>query len=734
MKQRRGKLTTIDNDNPTRLIESQGFPFEFISAVAARESWRKEIYRPIYHVHKWWAKRLGSIFRAILLGSLLSDDNGFESIFYDLHQFPRVTIFDPFMGSGTTIGEAHKLGMTAVGRDINPVACEAVRVALSPLDRQQLKSAFQQISSSAGQKIRELYKAKDDKGNVCDVLYYFWVKQTKCPACQRQVDLFSSYIFAKNAYPKKKPEVQVVCPSCNDIFQALYYQNQMTCNHCQTTFDPKQSQVKGGKATCNACDYTFAIAESIRATASPPTHKLYAKLILSKQGVKKYLPATEADNEAYIACEQQLGLEESQGLIRLPDMTLFDGYNTRQAMGYNYHSWRDFFNARQLLALGWLHKAIMELSGSAERDALLTLFSGTLEFNNLFASYKGEGTGAVRHMFSHHTLKPERMPIEANVWGTPKSSGSFSGLFRSRLLRALDYREAPFEVGLNQQNKIFSTSNPIGTQALTGWGDFEPGSVALSCGDSANSGLPDNCIDLIVTDPPFFDNVHYSELADFFYAWQVLYPHGFIHGNQTTTRRKSEVQDADPEQFSLKLQSVFKECWRVLKDDGLLIFTYHHSHPDGWLALANAVYGAQFNIIQAHPVRSELAVATPKSQAKSPILVDAIIVCRKQDCNGQRPQDPKDAVQTAAVATTHQLKRFISTGYIPTEGDKYVMGVAQFFVVLGSNVTAAFANQAFGEWQDTLQALLKAIDVDTLAEVEQDEKLSGGYQQLTLAL
>jgi putative DNA methylase len=54
------------------------------------------------------------------------------------------------------------------------------------------------------------------------------------------------------------------------------------------------------------------------------------------------------------------------------------------------------------------------------REALLVLFSGVLEFSTLFASYKGEGTGAVRHMFSHHVLKPERMPIEANVWGTSK--------------------------------------------------------------------------------------------------------------------------------------------------------------------------------------------------------------------------------------------------------------------------------------------------------------------------
>jgi len=85
----------------------------------------------------------------------------------------------------------------------------------------------------------------------------------------------------------------------------------------------------------------------------------------------------------------------------------------------------------------------------SQRRALSTLFSGVLEFNNLFASYKGEGTGAVRHMFSHHILKPERMPIEANLWGTLKSSGSFSNLFRSRLLRAIDYRRDPTELTLD---------------------------------------------------------------------------------------------------------------------------------------------------------------------------------------------------------------------------------------------------------------------------------------------
>ena len=104
-----------------RLIETDAFPFEFLSRLAERESWRKEIHRPIYHVHKWWAKRLGSVFRGILLGTMLPETADLAAEFYKVYRFSDETVFDPFMGSGMTIGEAHKLGFTAPGCDINPV-------------------------------------------------------------------------------------------------------------------------------------------------------------------------------------------------------------------------------------------------------------------------------------------------------------------------------------------------------------------------------------------------------------------------------------------------------------------------------------------------------------------------------------------------------------------------------------------------------------------------------------
>jgi putative DNA methylase len=224
----------IPNNRPLqrRLIESDSFPFEFLSALGQQESWRKEIYRPIYHVHKWWAKRLGSIFRGILLGCVLPETANLEEAFYQCHQCSELTVFDPFMGSGTTLGEAHKLGFITLGRDINPIACESVRVTLGPLDRQQLQEAFAQLATTVGRRIQNFYRTKDEKGPAGEVLYYFWVKQVSCPHCTTAIDLFSSRIIAQHAYPDRQPEVQACCPQCGSIFATLHSHSQVICPSC----------------------------------------------------------------------------------------------------------------------------------------------------------------------------------------------------------------------------------------------------------------------------------------------------------------------------------------------------------------------------------------------------------------------------------------------------------------------------------------------------------------------
>ena len=99
------------------------------------------------------------------------------------------------MGFGTTIGEVrYKLGLTAIGRDINPVAVEAVRT-LAPMDKDSLNGAFRALSQGVGEQIRDLYRSKDSKGLPCDVLYFFGLWSPRLQ-CHTSVDFFLDVHFA----------------------------------------------------------------------------------------------------------------------------------------------------------------------------------------------------------------------------------------------------------------------------------------------------------------------------------------------------------------------------------------------------------------------------------------------------------------------------------------------------------------------------------------------------------
>ena len=158
-------------------------------------------------------------------------------------------------------------------------------------------------------------------------------------------------------------------------------------------------------------------------------------------------------------------------------------------------------------------------------------------------------------------------------------------------------------------------------------------------------------VDLVITDPPFFDNVNYSELADFFFVWQKLIVNDYRSHQANTTRSRREVQNQDATEFSERLTLVFQESYRVLKESGLLVFTYHHSRQEGWESVLNSVERAGFRIQICHPVKAEMSVATPKHQAKEPINFDVIMVCRK------KPARPVGGTATENVTLTPAFSR-----------------------------------------------------------------------------
>jgi adenine-specific DNA methylase len=612
---------------PARTALEASFPAVMLSEVATKESWRKEVHRPATSTHKWWAKRLGTVFRGIITSALTADGDDPIAAYDGYHHLESVVVLDPFGGSGVTAVEAAKLGARPISLDINPVATLVQRQALGAWDPSALESAFRQVEHDCREHIDRLHRTEDGR----TVLYYFWVARAPCPTCNTEVRLFDSPVFSRNAYPKRVPKAQIVCPQCLAIKEGRFDFDQDICPNGHHLH--RSGAVKGQTARCPN-GHSFKVLQALNGRR--PSFEMYAKMVANPEGTKTYEAITDWDRRLYDECLPLLeGLDASA--VR-PSGTLLPGHNTDQARKWGFGSWADFFNARQLVSLSLLGTAVRDLPPSAEREALSALFSGTLEFNNLFTSFKGEGTGAVRHMFSHHILKPERTPLEAHPWGTPLSSGSFSTLFRSRLQRAQAYKTAPADLIVRDGivERVMGRSHPIESTIATDWVSFERAAERASYVATANSAqtdIPSGSVDLVVTDPPYMDNVHYAELADFFHAWLRSARPYAEYPLTDSTRSTGEVQQADPGEFGKAIEAVWAECARVLKPGGLLAFTFHQARISGWVELVQSLRRAGFVVTAVQPVKGEMTTSIVKAGAKEPSNLDSVVVCRRA-CDG----------------------------------------------------------------------------------------------------
>ena len=703
-----------------KLIETD-FPFAELSLVAERESWRKEVYRPLYYLHKWWARRLGSVFRGIVLGACLEEGEDFWKRFYSKNSFEEAVVFDPFMGSGVAVGEAVKLGCKAAGCDINPVAYIACRAAFSRYTATEVLSVYRSLERTLAPKLLSYFQTKTGTGQDATVLYYFLVKVVSCPECGKEIDLFKTRLFSKNAVPRKDPTARALCPACGAVNVTVHDAERVACSVCSLTYNPQHGNISGAEVRCDTCRHSFRLIDRMKSFEGPLPFRRYAKMLLTEAGHKLYEPMNEFDKEL----ERRIA-EESSGVSEsFPSVAIEPGYNTNQMLKHNYRHWHELFSDRQLVCIKHLLEAIKSLEDTDLKRLFACLLSGTLEFNNMFTSFKGEGTGAVRHMFSHHVLKPETTPLEANIWGTSKSSGSFSGLFRSRVEKALAYKADPSELSIrsSKSRKVGGINQPVSVHVADSFDQLtsQPKTVYLSCGDSGRTDISAKSVDIIVTDPPFFDNVHYSQLADFFYYWlnQAL-----EFSSVMTTRRANEVQDTNPELFTAKLSAVFAECGRVLSDDGLFVFTYHHARHEGWTCVHRAIRQAGFFCARTYPIKAEMSVSMPLQQATSPIHLDLILVCHKAEnrvANG-RVKSYQSVLDTAR----EQVSRLKSAGIKVSLGDAKVILMGCFLREAHTMGDLDREERFLDELEqrlDTYVAQLMSVKGEVLYEAKDSEQL-----------
>ena len=149
----------------------------------------------------------------------------------------------------------------------------------------------------------------------------------------------------------------------------------------------------------------------------------------------------------------------------------------------------------------------------------------------------------------------------------------------------------------------------------------------------------DATVDLVITDPPFGDNIFYSDLSNFFHAWLRLplrhdYPELF---EQTKTPNAQEAlaprllsDDEANDYYRVRLTACWAESCRVLKDGGLLAFTFHHSEPAQWAIVLESLFDAGFLLEQTFPIASDEQKGEGGQFGAKGTEYDIIHVCRKR--------------------------------------------------------------------------------------------------------
>ncbi|MCL4458818.1 MAG: hypothetical protein M1136_04200 [Chloroflexi bacterium] len=667
----------------------RSFPVQYLNSVAMAEGNAK---KPVYQMHKWWARRLGSVFRMITLSAFSDDtesDNNIWHKFCNGANLSGAIVLDPFMGGGTTIVEALRLGCKAIGVDINPVAWFITKKEIEPVDLAELDTAYQRLEKGAGDFIKQYYCTKCPQGHDAEVMYYFWVKVAKCSSCGSRVKLFPNYELSRRNHINV-----VLCPQCLQIIETVGYDSKTRCPECGKVFDPRKGVSSRGIFCCPECRKEQRILDAINENGGRLDIELHA-LEGYCDSCRRFFKRVGSDD---IALWERAKREykEWEDKLLIPHQNIpTEGRSDPRPVNHGYTHFKDMFNERQLLCLSHLLEEILKIADTNIRELMLIAFSDCLDANNMFCKYEIEWH-KISLFFGLHAYHPIERPTENNIWGTEYGRCTFVKCFE-KVRRAKMFCKKPYERLPMSGNNRFSkhTGNErIEGNIVQSFDELrQVKSAALLRCDTAEdlSYIPNKTVDAVITDPPYFDNIQYSELADFFYVWlrlglRELYP----WFNPELSSHPSEIVQNEKmgktmEFFNQGLKKVLVECHRVLKDEGLLIFTFHHNKLWAWESVGKILLDAGFYISATPIVRSEGKSGFHSS--KGNIRYDCILVCRKRPSawNNDSWGTLKELILNDATSWTRQT---LKSGMLITEVDI-------FTIVMGKTIeyyTKAFPN------------------------------------------
>lgn len=462
-----------------------------------------------------------------------------QNVFRELAQHysePGDIVLDVFCGGGVTLFEGLSIGRKIVACDVNPLAAFISRMEVTKVNKEEYLNIIAEIRRDLISFSERFYTTHDrDTGAALPVRWYEHAYQVECPFCNQVTTLSNGH--------KAKVSGWYRCENCHKEIQGV------NCN-------------RTGEALINV------------------TYK-----VTTKKTQRTVLP-DEYDIESWKDSRMNFESYVKEFDLWIPDILIPAKWD-RQQEDCLYRKgvtcFADFFTKRSLIVMSYFLKKVKALKNQVSDDMydmLLLTFSATLRYtNNLTIStdswQDGRPVAWAKHAYWLSNQFVEVNPVEY-----------------------LDKRVAGIKAAVEYQEKRLPHIYPAD--------DFQNlkhgrGQYLLLNQDSRRLPIEGNSVDLVLTDPPYGGNVQYGELSAFWLAW--LYEELGLDKsavtdltNEILVNRKQTDVSKDHEFYYKGLRSVFSECYRVLKPDKPLVFTFNNKNPKVWMAVMKAALDSGFTL------------------------------------------------------------------------------------------------------------------------------------------
>jgi putative DNA methylase len=590
---------------------------------------------------------------------------------------PRV--LDPFAGGGSIPLEALRLGCQTYASDYNPVAVFIEKATLEwpqkfgievELPREMVEGPSTGSRRSTNDSARQLalgsegdtvkvnllaylmekwanvileevraeigcFYPKDEDGWI--PVGYLWVRTIPCqnPACRAEIPLIRQFWFAKNETRKIAYRPLVDKASKQVDFEILRGAKAIRA----ANFDPNEGTVTRADARCLVCDQVTK-AKDVRRLAQQDQmgERLIAVILHNpEQTGKKYRLAAAEDmcvfTKAAMYLEDRLAnwsyLESPIPTEEAPPA----GHRSCSNAIYGMTTWDKFFNARQKLALVAFLEKIKDGYERVRADCETILDESQISTGEHWLDAGELAQAVVGYLALIFSRFLNRM-TKLTYWFIPgeKVQPTFS---RQSLAMVWDF----VEINPDSQSSGSWDSNVYDVKNAIEFASFE--NPRISCANSSATDLPhcDDYFDAVLTDPPYYDNVHYADLSDFFYVWLKravgdLFPDLFATPltpkslEAIASKTRHETLEEAQLFFEHRLSESFREIQRVLKPGGVAVIVYAHKTTEGWETMLNGLVEAELVVTASWPVHTEMKTRLVAAQTAA-LASSIYMVCRK---------------------------------------------------------------------------------------------------------